>query len=230
MHIEKMMFSKYYLYNTVESFQTNLGLIRKATYVWSFEEFIVYKHHIKDKAGSYGIYNSLNGKFYIGSAIDLCVRLMLHFHYANIRNSNVRLQHSLKKYGLVNFQIIIFDILPALSSDPRQDVVDLENALFQIRFVRRHRRRTTSLGRLVEVSSESRPTIPCKEKMYNFTYVADSSIGYRHTEQAKQLMSSQRSGSKNIAAIPLTLIDLVNNKTYELGTLKDAADIIGGYS
>jgi len=196
-----MLSSKYYLYNTVSSFLTNLGLTRKATYVWSYDEFMTNKHLIKGKSGSYGIYNSLNSKLYIGSALDLGARLMHHLEYATPRNSNIRLQHSLKKYGLVNFQIIIFDILPTLSINPRQDVVDFENALFQ--------------------------AIPCKDKLYNFTYVADSSIGYKHTDAAKQLMSVQLSGSKNVAPKSFTLIDMANNITYELGTIKDAASIIG---
>ena len=107
----------------------------------------------------------------------------------------------MRKYGLVNFQVIIFDILPALSSNPRQDVVDLENALFR--------------------------EVPRKDKLYYFNYVADSSLGYKHTDASKQLMSSQRGGSKNAAAKAITLIDLTNNMTYKLGTIKDAASIIG---
>lgn len=46
--------------------------------------------------------NNINGKSYIGSAINLNKRLNKHY---NNNRSNIILQNAIKKYGLFNFSI-----------------------------------------------------------------------------------------------------------------------------
>lgn len=58
-------------------------------------------------SGIYRITNTLNGKCYIGSAVNLKKRLLQHYNYEK-GQSNIRLQHSIKKYGLINF---IFEVV-----------------------------------------------------------------------------------------------------------------------
>jgi group I intron endonuclease len=58
-------------------------------------------------AGVYLILNNITGQIYIGSAVDLAKRLGSHFRG---QKSNIRLQNAFRKYGLLNFSLIILDI------------------------------------------------------------------------------------------------------------------------
>lgn len=69
--------------------------------------------------------------------------------------------------------------------------------------------------------------IQLKNKFYNFNLQAESSVGYKHTTYSKTLMSSQRQGGDNPAAVSVILIDLQYSKVYNLSTIKEAASIIG---
>jgi group I intron endonuclease len=56
--------------------------------------------------------NNINGKSYIGSAVDLSRRFNEHFRGGN--NSNIPLQKAFKKYGLSNFS---FEVLEYCNED-----------------------------------------------------------------------------------------------------------------
>jgi len=60
----------------------------------------------KSKLGIYWIINKVNGKFYIGSAVNLNRRLNEHFQGDK---SNIILQKAFKKYSLENFSIEILE-------------------------------------------------------------------------------------------------------------------------
>ena len=63
------------------------------------------RKELKNKAGVYGIINTKSSKQYIGSSLNLYDRLMDHIKG---RDSNLRLQRSIKKYGLDSFKIVIY--------------------------------------------------------------------------------------------------------------------------
>jgi group I intron endonuclease len=65
-----------------------------------------YKFLKKTKVGIYQWVNTINGKFYIGSAIDLSKRLNEHFFNDK---SNILLQRAFIKYGLNNFSVHILE-------------------------------------------------------------------------------------------------------------------------
>lgn len=58
-------------------------------------------------AGVYMLLNNITGQSYIGSAVDLAKRLGNHIRGSK---SNIRLQNAFRKYGLLNFSLIILDI------------------------------------------------------------------------------------------------------------------------
>jgi len=62
---------------------------------------------LKGKAGVYMIYNTINGKFYIGSSINLSARIARHFYEAQHGDSQLPLYRAFRKYGLDKFSIII---------------------------------------------------------------------------------------------------------------------------
>jgi len=59
-----------------------------------------------DQSGVYRWINKINGKSYIGSAVNIKARL--NSHYSNYR-SNLLLQQAFKKYGLENFSVQILE-------------------------------------------------------------------------------------------------------------------------
>lgn len=88
------MFINYprFLLNNLESFSSNLGLKRTASYFWTFDEFVYNSHLVNNWSSTYGIYYFLDGKCYIGSAIDLLKRIRHHFKYPTKRTINRHLQ------------------------------------------------------------------------------------------------------------------------------------------
>ena len=77
---------------------------------------------LKNKAGVYGIINTKSSKQYIGSSLNLYYRLMDHIKG---RNSNLRLQRSIRKDGLKFFQIIIY----YFHNDPAVLLTDIETTV-----------------------------------------------------------------------------------------------------
>jgi group I intron endonuclease len=178
-----------------------MGLNRTATYVWSYAELKSQQHLINGIAGTYGIYNNINGKFYVGSSNNIRSRLNHHLLNATSRTSNRWLQFALKKYGLINFQIIIFDTIPKSNLINKDVLIDLENRLFN--------------------------DISFKNKFYNFNLQANSSLGVKFSDATKCLMSLRTSGGKNPAAVSITLVDLMLDQVHYLSTIKEVAPIVG---
>lgn len=67
----------------------------------------------RHKAGIYKIYNKINGKYYIGSAITNRINTRFRNHmFHGTGNSNTK--KAIKKYGLVNFKFIILEYFPGI--------------------------------------------------------------------------------------------------------------------
>ena len=109
----------------------------------------------KDKKGIYGFFCEIEYKFYIGSSESLFKRFKEHIKG---RKSNIKLQRSIIKYGLENFQFIIFELC---SENNKKLLTDLE----------------TQYIALFELNS-----------LYNFKLVASSMLGYKHSNEAKNKM------------------------------------------
>lgn len=63
------------------------------------------------KSGIYKIENKINGKIYIGQAVNLNQRKSTHFWELKINNHhNIKLQKSFNKYGIDNFTFEIIEL------------------------------------------------------------------------------------------------------------------------
>ena len=80
------------------------------------------KEDLGNLGGVYGIIHVKSSKQYIGSSLNLYSRLMDHIKG---RDSNLRLQRSIKKYGLKNFNIIIY----YFHKDPAILLTDIETTV-----------------------------------------------------------------------------------------------------
>lgn len=127
-------------------------MIFEKSYTYPFNTELIKKDCI-GKSGVYLILNTINGKYYIGSASSksnrhnrLYFRFRNHF-YNSEKNTNVNLRKAIIKYGTHNFtfNIIVFDFY--------KNILDLEN--FYI--------------------NKYKPE-------YNILQNAFNSLGYKHTE------------------------------------------------
>jgi len=196
-----------YLYNTVESFYRQFGIKRTALHVFNCVELFTHLNQFRYIPGTYGIYNPVDGKYYIGSTVNLAHRLNQHlFSYSkNSRNSNVRLQKALDDFGRHNFQFIIFETLSPTTTNKSflvESLHVLELALFN--------------------------SILNRQLYYNFVFNPGSSKGYVPTEaQRKKLQETARYDKDNIASKPTLVEDLETLQTYHCNTIKAAASIVG---
>ena len=122
-------------------------------------------------AGIYAYRNKINGKYYIGQSV--CIRNRLKQHLSRSRNNydpNIALHRHWKKYGLVNFELIILEsFIPDM---PQEELIkrldDLEKHYIE---------RYNSYG----------------STGYNCTYGGDYGVvGYKHKEEVKQRLSKMK--------------------------------------
>ena len=111
----------------------------------------------KDKTGVYCLVNLINGKIYIGSSVNLAVRMRNYLNTTflkNKKNNNMPIVTALLKYGQDNFAVLIVEY------------INIENLTV---------RETHYITQLLPY--------------YNVLKQGYSSIGYKHTEATKQMLS-----------------------------------------
>lgn len=111
----------------------------------------------KGKTGVYCLVNLINGHIYIGSSVNLAVRMSNYLnttYLKNRKNNNMPIIQALLKYGQENFAILIVEY------------VDIENLSVRETFYITH-------------------FLP----YYNVLKQGYSSLGYKHTEATKKLLS-----------------------------------------
>ena len=118
-----------------------------------------YRILLKDKRGIYSFVNLINGNQYIGSAKDFYLRLNEHL---DNKKSNLALQKAFIKYGLDQFKFCVYEYFTYESKIiSHKALTDLE---------------TTYINRFNF------------DNLYNFKTTATSSLGYKHTEEARSKM------------------------------------------
>jgi hypothetical protein len=68
----------------------------------------------RQKAGIYKIYNKINGKYYIGSAITNRINVRFRNHMVASQSGNSNIKKAINKYGLINFKFIILEYYPGI--------------------------------------------------------------------------------------------------------------------
>lgn len=125
----------------------------------------------------YALVNTVNGKVYIGKTVCSCEKRWLEHKY-NInqkRTKNYPLYKALRKYGWEAFEKIV------IYQSEECDFVELANEIVCHKeqfYIDLFRSDNHSFG-------------------YNVTKGGGGIVGYRHTEEAKKLMSETRSGSQH---------------------------------
>ena len=119
----------------------------------------------KEKTGVYCLVNLTNGHIYIGSSINLAVRMRNYLNTTflkNKRNKNMPIIQALLKYGQDNFAVLIVEFVEV-------EILPL--------------RETHYITQLLPY--------------YNVLKQGYSSIGYKHTEETKKLLSELATNRKH---------------------------------
>lgn len=139
----------------------------------------------KYKTGVYCLVNKINGNIYIGSSVNLSVRMMNYLNTTflkNKKNNNMPIIQALLKYDQENFAVLIVEY------------VDIKNLSVRETYYITH-------------------LLP----NYNILKQGYSSIGYKHTEATKQMLSelakNRVHSDKTKALISKALVG-VNNPFY----------------
>ncbi len=148
-------------------------------------------------SGIYGIINLVNGKIYIGSAVD--IRNRWYTHKINLRNNkhqNKYLQRSWNEYGELNFKFFILEICVKLDLIKREQIWMNYNNSYDFKF-------GYNLARVAGSQLGYRHTEETKNKLRNVIFDADKKIkmsegqkGKRHTKETKLKIAISCTGRK----------------------------------
>jgi group I intron endonuclease len=131
------------------------------------------RKELKGLAGIYAIICLITNTISIGSSTNLGDRMMDHF----LESSNIHLRNAINLHGLENFVMIVIEYVEI---NPEESLeVNKANLLAREQFY---------LDRLFTLPEESR---------YNFLPTAGSSLGFTHTEETKQKISSTLAGRQH---------------------------------
>lgn len=152
-----------------------------------------YRH----KTGIYLIHNNVNGKQYVGNAVDLGNRLV-NYYYPSRLGDKRYISNSILKYGHDNFSIVILCVLGDTGTCTKDDLIRKEQEYIDL----------------------------CKP-ILNLNPVAGSSMGFKHSEESKRLISEYRTGKSLSTDTKKKLSSLFSgesnpfwHKTHSLTTLE----------
>lgn len=129
----------------------------------TLETQILIRNDNRRKSGIYCIRNIINGHLYIGSAITDRINTRFRNHCIHLSGSSL-LNKAIKKYDLNNFQFLILEYNPGIVLKENQKKSHIK---------------------LIELETEY---INYYKPEYNILSVGYSSLGYKHSEETKNIM------------------------------------------
>ena len=250
--------------NYIRLVLTNVSFLGKRFYsinpnkINKFKPVAVYSNLLKqkelifkDNKGKSGIYrwvNKVNGKTYIGSSVNLQLRLERYYRTSYIAFELIRgkslIYSAILKYGYINFQLEILEYCtPENVLSREQYYFDLLKPEYNInpiagsRFGVKHRLETlqkmskSAQGR--KLSEETKILISQAVKGIN-----NPNFGKTHSEKTKALISAARLGKSHLSestkeklsenkGIAIRVLDLKTNETSVFPSIIKAAKAIG---
>jgi len=133
------------------------------------------------KIGIYRITNTVDGKFYVGSSVDMDKRFYLHKNQlGHGKHRNSRLQRAWLKHGADAFQ---FEIVELVSS--RDELLATEQRWLD-------ETRAVELG--YNICSTAHHRLGVKATAETLARMAAAQLGKRHTEETRARMSAAKTG------------------------------------
>ena len=118
----------------------------------------------KNRGGIYLIHNNVNGKQYVGSGMDLAKRLATYYFPSRLAD-NRYISNSILKYGHDNFSVVILHVLGNTDIFTKKDIISKEQEYIYL-----------------------------YKPVLNLNPIAGSSMGFKHSEESKRLISEFRTG------------------------------------
>ena len=118
----------------------------------------------RNRSGIYLIHNNVNGKQYVGSGMDLAKRLATYYFPSRLAD-NRYISNSILKYGHDNFSVVILHVLDNIDIITKKDII-----------------------------SKEQKYIDLYKPVLNLNPIAGSSMGFKHSEESKRLISEFRIG------------------------------------
>lgn len=163
--VNKDLLSKNIIYNNNDSSQVSISVHNVYTNLQENSTINTIQKDLKKVGGIYAIIHNVTNKLYIGSSMDLSIRIISHIKN---RSSNIYLQHAISKYGLNNFSVCILEILPV-------------NANLPVKVLS------------VKLIKLEQKYLDLFNNKYNINPVAGKTrLGAKHSEATKELMSKSR--------------------------------------
>jgi group I intron endonuclease len=154
------------------------------------------KASLKGLSGIYCFRHITSGKIYIGQALNLSVRLMMHI---NGHNSNIHLQRAIKKYGLEAFEFIVVEFVEDTSLLTTREQVHLD-WLFSVSSELRHNICPTAESRLGTThTAESKALMSKSQQQVNRSGENHPIHGKTHTAETKAAISATKLGTTHTA-------------------------------
>lgn len=116
----------------------------------------------KNKSGIYLLHNNVNGKEYVGSAVDLRKRLATYYFPSRLMDNRF-ISNSILKYGHANFSVIILCVLGDTGSITKNNII-----------------------------SKEQEYIDLYKPLLNLNPTAGSSLDFKHSDESKKLISEFR--------------------------------------
>lgn len=136
--------------------------------------------NLKNKSGIYCWINKINGKSYIGSAINLNNRINDYYQNSYYRDKkNMLIVRAILKYGLDNFALIILDIVKK-----NEVLIQEQYWLDDIK----------PDYNILELATNSKGY---KHKLESIEIMKKKALRRKHSEEVRNTMSENRKGEKN---------------------------------
>ena len=162
------------------------------------------KNSMEKRSGVYGIMNLCNGNMYIGSSVDILLRLKKHINALNKnKHINPRLQRAFVKYGGDNFKIDVIEFCNIDEIRKREQVwIDVMKPEYNIALTTdcpmfgRHRTEEDK-KRISEKLKGRKISKETGEKISKALIGNTNRVGLKHSEETKQKMSVASSEKNN---------------------------------
>jgi len=141
----------------------------------------------KKKVGVYCLVNLINGNFYVGSSHNIASRMQSYLsdsYLGHYKNKNMPITKALLKYGQINFAVLILEYVKM-----DLNVVAKQDKKPELLIAAASNRVTSSSS--IKNFLSIRETYYIKHLLpyYNVLTIGYSSLGYKHTDTTKQLLS-----------------------------------------
>lgn len=191
---------------------------------------------LRGRSGIYCWINMLNGKYYIGSAVDLGNRFNDYFQDSYYKSrSNTLIVRSILKYGIGNFALVILDFVD------KDDLLSREDHFIQ------------TLNPEYNILQNAGNSLGYNHTPESIEKITQSALGRTHSVEVRKAMSESRMGAnnpmfgKNVSeetrvklseaaknrvksnkpGFIVEVLDLENNITTEYQSIREAARNIG---